>query len=118
MINWKNVEKWRDELRSGKWKQGTRQLFSPINNTYCCLGVYQRAVQGRLKDSWGNGSCLDASGAKSLGISGRRPSLFGVGAIELNDTNSNGVVSWTERLSFDEIADLLDIALIEKAHLE
>ena len=39
MLNYNNVLKWIDALRSGKYKQGKRRLHIPIDNTFCCLGV-------------------------------------------------------------------------------
>ena len=41
-INWKAVEAWRNELRSGKYEQTIEMLKS--KNGYCCLGVFCEAV--------------------------------------------------------------------------
>ncbi len=32
-------KEWVETLRSGKYKQGTKFLYSHITNDYCCLGV-------------------------------------------------------------------------------
>ncbi len=32
-------EKWIAALRSGKYKQGSLQLYNQYDNSYCCLGV-------------------------------------------------------------------------------
>jgi hypothetical protein len=38
-MNEKIKEEWLKRLRSGMYKQGTKQLHSITDDTYCCLGV-------------------------------------------------------------------------------
>jgi hypothetical protein len=125
MVNWDAVAKWRDELRSGKYKQGNGRLKKK-NNTYCCLGVLVEGVcKMEAASSRGDHyqySCgvagLDRVTKNSLGFSGDHPSnvmffpypsdniyaVYGYTAWELNDAL---------HATFDEIADLLDIAILE-----
>ena len=106
-INWKNVAKWRDELRSGKWKQTTGATYTRFNNSFCCLGVFQFGVY--KDDHLINTGYLTQEAAESLGCLYLNPNIFGENTSHLNDR---------DRLTFDEIADLLDIALIEKAGID
>lgn len=112
-INWTAVEQWRNALRSGKYKQGVSQLRN-LNNEYCCLGVFCEAVVGieakldSFDDSYyykGASVYLPRQARTKLGVSHEMPFIFGVGFATLNDMAKH---------TFDEIADLLDIALIER----
>lgn len=42
--------KWTEALRSGEFKQGRRQLYSPLRDTYCCLGVLCRVAGIPMSD--------------------------------------------------------------------
>jgi hypothetical protein len=108
-INWEAVAKWRDELRSGKYKQVLGHMIAVFSDSkdrndygYCVLGVFESAVHRKtpLIDDTGY---LSSDGSRLLGT-GKRVSLFGRAINMLNDT---------DHLSFDEIADLLDIAILE-----
>jgi hypothetical protein len=106
-VNWKAVEKWRDALRSGKYKQGRGRMY--MDGRFCCLGVFQSGVQGRDPDTFMDDYELDKIGTEELGSWLENPSIFGLYASALNDD---------EWLTFDEIADLLTIALIEREGIE
>lgn len=128
MINWDAVAKWRDELRSGKYKQGRGQLR---NNTddFCCLGVLCEGVVGMsstyhqtLGHRYGHSYGITPVEAKVL-LGSTKPeglTIFGAYFANLNDTGKTpaGDPLVSEPLTFDEIADLLDIALIEREGIE
>lgn len=109
MTNWKLVEKWRDALRSGKYKQGKDYLRNAANH-FCCLGVlcYDTfKMTGEIKKQRysfdGNDIVLPKSVFEKMGFEGNTPNLFGYSLEILNDAKN---------ASFDEIADLLDIAIL------
>jgi hypothetical protein len=113
MINWDNVAKWRDELRSGKYQQTRGHLRD--SGGYCCLGIYAKAV-AKIKPKKierpyhdlysfdGETQGLPDQAKNHLGCAYDVPRLFDEYASDLNDEDG---------LTFDEIADLLDIALLE-----
>lgn len=118
MTNWKAIAQWRDELRSGKWKQGQHHLRD-ANDNYCCLGVFCESVAGipatppdsndprfAREFSFDEASMFLPDRARgAMGVSYENPLIFGAQFADLNDDM---------HLTFDEIADLLDIALIER----
>jgi hypothetical protein len=40
---------WIQALRSGKYKQGTGKLYNELHDTYCCLGVLQKVLDGKVE---------------------------------------------------------------------
>ena len=119
MVNWNAVKKWRDALRSGKYKQTKNYLKT--TEGHCCLGVLCE-IQGlkgkKLKNQTGyefNGcsGTLPVKVAKKIGfvnIDGDAvidPKIFNEHFSYINDKQ-------TDPLNFDEIADLLDIAILER----
>ena len=87
---------WVAALRSGKYKQGRKQLFSPMNDSYCCLGVLCD-VQGRRNDLVTRGliceptPCLPVDNPiqKVIGSLGEIPVWFNVVGVELKE---NGII--------------------------
>lgn len=123
-IKWSAVRKWRDLLRSGKFRQGQSALKTTFG--YCCLGVFCEKVakiNHRKIDGYFYFAETDFSlpklAQKKLGVYNSDPFLFGVRASNLND---NGLIDskfdHIPPLTFDEIADLLDIALIEREGIQ
>lgn len=47
-------QKWDDALRSGEYKQGCDQLFNPVDGSYCCLGVLEHCLTGRVESDEDN----------------------------------------------------------------
>lgn len=109
-VNYGNVKKWAKALRSGKYSQTTGCLYRPETSdrgtaSFCCLGVLEHEICGiPVKNLRAEGVLLE-TGAMALGITGRDVKICGRYASVLNDDDN---------LSFDEIADLLEIACIEK----
>lgn len=44
------AEKWIDALRSGEYKQGEAELYTPKTGTFCCLGVCARIGGNKPSD--------------------------------------------------------------------
>lgn len=42
-------DKWLEALKSGKYVQGTGQLYNKKNNTYCCYGVLASIIGDSLE---------------------------------------------------------------------
>ncbi len=117
MINWDAVAEWRNALRSGKYKQTKHKLRNKWG--YCCLGVFCEAVAkiepvpfdfdedtGEIL-TWAYEDMLGGLSPSAISLSGIKefPSVFHRPITILNDGPDN--------LSLDEIADLLDIAILE-----
>lgn len=103
----KMADRWVKALRSGKYKQGPGILYSPLDNTYCCLGVLSRINNC---DTHGLSSLKLPSMQKSCGIRtscGGIPGIrdFKIGGrmtLNLADANDNGVsfkviANWIEK---------------------
>lgn len=45
MLTPSQFNKWITALRSGKFKQGTRRLYTKETNSFCCLGVLRRVCK-------------------------------------------------------------------------
>lgn len=114
-INWEHVEQWRDALESGKYKQGELCLRDKDDN-FCCLGIACE-LAGIVPTGFfctdkyaydNNAVCLPDAGAYWLGTDDD-PLIFGMRASHLNDTLN---------FTFEEIAGLLTIALIERDGIE
>lgn len=96
-------EKWFAALRSGEYQQGYGKLFDGTG--YCCLGVLQMVVDGKVEPQDAGICCLTPTDAwlSAHGISASREFRYGYGhnmsAPWLNDHG---------RLTFPEIADTLE----------
>lgn len=120
-MNKEAVKKWRDALRSGEYKQGSMRLRSK-DDSYCCLGVFTEAVANMKPDCLVNDEYLynvdsiflPEKAMKVMGTENHGPKIFGLPFHGLNDSGFGAV----DPLTFDEIADLLDIALIEGEGIE
>jgi hypothetical protein len=127
-MDWNAIAQWRIELRSGKHDQGYGQLR--YGNQYCCLGVFMEKVaclkptptqgSGYFYDE-GATSGLSKPTAEKFGFSETLPKIFGLSFHLMNDhgayMDTEGQIqfptfSHTSRFTFDEIADLLDIAIL------
>jgi hypothetical protein len=105
MANLKNIRKWVKMLRSGKYKQITRQLCS--NDGYCCLGVacLGAGMKQRANRFGAEVDVLPNKAMRWLGIDEGDPMLIGSGADEhalataLNDI---------KKYSFQQIADAIE----------
>lgn len=110
--NKKNITKWINALRSGKYKQ-TRATLQDAGG-YCCMGVacdvFIKPKQRGLDEDkylYGSypGSQNNAPHWLKL-INGDFADLSGKDLADLNDSES---------FTFDEIADLLQLVYIEEA---
>jgi hypothetical protein len=99
MANKENMRKWIEALRSGKYAQTTGSLRR--DNGYCCLGIACLAAGMTPRAGRFGGAVyfLPKKAQKWLGISEGNPKLVGERASVLNDN---------DRLSFPEIADLIE----------
>lgn len=43
-----DAKTWLSALRSGKYKQGSHYMHHEVHDTYCCLGVLQMCVSGKI----------------------------------------------------------------------
>lgn len=111
---------WIDALRSGDYKQGLYQLYTPETNSYCCLGVlcslYKKqtgspfSVTDLSKDGEGTflgGRVRDWAGLyennPKVNYQNARPPLSG-----LNDGTLDENGRPINQLSFAEIANLIE----------
>jgi len=121
-INWDNVAKWSAVLRSAKYMQGKGTLYNIISDTYCCLGVLQKEFCGTTNRKLNGRFALFESGMEFLGTVRNNPNVFNRTASFLND-GPPGYIIYSDGddkapLTFDEIADLLDIAVMEREGIE
>lgn len=112
-VNKKDIEKWCEALRSGKYKQ-TRG-FLHDSDGYCCLGVACKVFipQKDLTMS-GDGTMLGCTATAQdnapewlKGISHKFSYKAGPGLMTLNDNPAY-------QLTFDEIADCLEAVYIHE----
>lgn len=105
------IQSWIAALRSGKYQQtrGTLcELFDDGSKGYCCLGVFLKAVDGRI---------LDANKRRWQGIidGGNGYERFHDFQIFYGDSyiDEDTCISWNDakELTFEEIADNLEKAL-------
>lgn len=106
---WK--ERWVKALRSGEYKQG-RAALRTADDKFCCLGVLcdLAAKDGRMK--WvPSGSCYGANRATFTGV--LPPAVCKLAGLRqrdpvVGDDNTLTAANDCERLSFLEIADLIE----------
>ena len=95
--------KWVEALRSGKYKQGTGELYNKEENAYCCLGVLC-AINGIFINE-NNQSLIDEmEDRKALDIQTNNGTLLsedGMFNTSLDSLNDSG------NYTFDEIADII-----------
>jgi hypothetical protein len=107
------VKKWRNALRSEKYTQGRKFCYNSATKSFCVLGVAEKEVGRTPLDEFGTYS-LTHKTAKLLGLISY-PSFLGRYLAGLNDSDASSAVDGG--LNFQELADLLDIALIENDFL-
>lgn len=103
--NKKNIQKWVDALRSGKYSQAHGKLTR--DNCFCCLGVACE-ISGveKKRDLYGitgERHFLPLEVYQWLGINSRDPLVF-----YGNDFTKLTAVNDEFRLSFDQIANLIE----------
>lgn len=110
------ADKWVAALRSGKYKQGVHNLRS-LDDKYCCLGVLCE-ISGVKSKATGDGYYYEGNGyrltdkvQKLTGVKSEYGNL-GDDDIKLSDLNDQGVQN-VGRLTFDEIADIIQICYEE-----
>ena len=103
------ADKWIRALRSGKYKQGTRVLHNEGNNTYCCLGVLCKIEGIKSSDPQ-----VIASKKNPLKTStGCVDNRYGNTDLELTALNDSGLPAYAASLTFDEIADVIQMTYKE-----
>lgn len=116
----KQITKWVNALRSGKFKQGKNQL--QIDTKFCCLGVaceifipktLQRVYNQQLEGTGPHSQPCSPAWLKN--IDGAFQYKTGVSLSCLNDHTSVATNYVSKSLTFDEIADLLEMVYIHKA---
>lgn len=123
-MNIKALKQWRDDLRSGRYQQEQGSWGSRDKDTYCCLSVLAcNQLDLDPRPYSGEGStisvvhnlnsklsvCLLGADAHEYSV----PKIFGQMFSELNDGTSTDFEDL--KLTFDEIADLIDIAILEQS---
>lgn len=101
-------EKWTAALRSGEYRQGYKALLS-TNGAYCCLGVLQMVVDGKVEGLTGvrgypSKEWLVANNINCLYNSGEHSWLNDI----LLGENGATVLNDNHRKTFLEIADLIE----------
>lgn len=113
-----DIQKWINALRSGKYKQTQGSLQDAKG--YCCLGVACELFipeKDRIIDHFGHISGSLVSSQKNA-PKWLEDINYLIPDVALSCLNDNGVVDnkvMLKRLSFDEIADLLQAVCIEGA---
>ena len=122
----KQAQKWAAALRSGKYKQGTTSLYH--EGSYCCLGVLCE-LNGETKFTTKTPS-IDGSFMGTVGLPSAKShpktkkqigdrKVFGVTLDCLNDNGHPGTrtasILINSRLTFDEIADLIELKFVHGA---
>ncbi len=121
----KNIKKWIKALRSGKYRQG-RYALRNSNNQYCCLGVVCDLWSKETKESWGvlnpdgnytiknEDQVLPIEVYKWLGFKEDNPSVDILDKDRWEQRRT--LTEWNDidKLSFKEIADLIETNLSEK----
>lgn len=95
----KMARKWSKALRSGKYKQGKHELYTPSKDSYCCLGVLCR-INGENEEVMEQTGLSLAGILRKYGMSGHIESTL----MTMNDDNES---------TFEEIADVIDIIIAE-----
>lgn len=113
----KLARKWVDALRSGKYKQGRNSLVK--DGKYCCLGVLCELLPGGISLHGHDNSGLREGTVRQLGL--RSPlgllTESRVSLSELNDTGAHiDYLNYTKPLTFDEIADVIQIEYISRVY--
>lgn len=104
--------KWVKALRSGEYKQGQPGVLSDGQGGFCCLGVLCQVSHispddcNRLPDE--DDMARIAEAHEDPEVLGIELSLLNDGYIKLDDCRNTAAVP-EQRLSFDEIADLIQI---------
>lgn len=126
----KTIENWVRDLRSGTFVQSVNGGQLKDASGYCCLGVLCETLQikpefehGKYYFNDGEDEIQSAGllkvGQRAIGVETSLPSVFGLPLSTLNDAGTSGVSGGPlGRFTFDEIADLLDIALLEGEGIE
>ena len=117
-MNKKVKQLWLEALRSGEYKQGETQLRK--GNKYCCLGVLCDIYRKNFGGKWDKTGAFEDSytyTAESFLPEGVRR-WSGLNAIDpdiediaLSTLNDGGVPDCPISLTFDEIADLIQVHL-------
>jgi hypothetical protein len=114
----KALKKLSKALRSGKFQQYRGKCYSDDTGGYCVLGVANNVFGGLKGKDQGELYSLVPEAVKAMGFPDEMPYFLGIGLYELNDGNtasydSNFKNIGVDYLNFDELADLIDIALID-----
>ena len=92
---------WTEALRSGKYKQGRGYLYS--EGKYCCLGVLREIAPKEMRKSPGvRRGALSRKVMNWAGLSEADPIIMIRGFKKASEAND------CLKLSFDEIADLIE----------
>lgn len=105
----KDAMKWVNALRSGKYKQGKGELCNE-NGEMCCLGVLNH-IFPKLKLAGGSNNILVNHGRIGLITDGGRLKNSSVYLCNLNDIGRDAGLA--KPLTFDEIADVIQIEYVE-----
>lgn len=99
-MNQEIKQKWVEALRSGKYEQGTTQLYWPSTNRYCCLGVLSCVMDMKLTS---DGGSLMGSVGQSIGYTS-----FATAGLSEPDIEFLWKMNDREEKSFLEIADFIE----------
>ena len=106
-MNKKDAMTWVEALRSGKYEQCKEMLYDSNVNGYCCLGVLNKIMPHEYPSDLDEGELLLIT-EKFNSPTGRIYSLD-IELSELNDGKRERNDNYIEPLSFNEIADIIQI---------
>lgn len=101
-MNRKSLQIWIAALRSGKYKQTTRQLFNREKTEFCCLGVANEVLHCGIKSNSDSYYII----YDKLGIKRTDLKQYGSRLVAMNDA---------ERKNFNEIADYIEEVMLPLA---
>jgi hypothetical protein len=115
----KALKKLSQALRSGQFQQYRGSCYNTKTGEYCVLGVANSVFGGLTGKEQSELYSLSEYTVKAVGFSDEMPYFLGVALHILNDGDYNGK-DWLNTsdkeigaLTFDELADLIDIALLD-----
>ena len=111
----KALKKLSKALRSGEFEQYRGSCYNFKTGGYCVLGVANSIFGGMSGKAQEGLYTLSPKTVDAVGFHDNMPYFLGIGLYALNDGRDSNICSkiGIDYLTFDELADLIDIAVID-----